>query len=190
MKVVKDTFHDLMILTMLLAINVALWYNPAMDSLFTEPTLSLEFEPYTNRLDKSSNPDDIYWLAKNIYFEARSETIESQTGVACVTINRILDSRFPNTFKEVIIQRHQFSWYWDGESDIPKDTKSWEQATKLATSIVYKYDNGLHEDITNGSTFYHADWMKIKPIFAKSNRYAYEMQIGTHEYYSIVGISL
>lgn len=84
-------------------------------------------------------------LAENIYFEARSESVEGKAAVANVVRNRVNSDLFPNTYCEVIYQgpvreswktrqypdlpeservyypikhRCQFSWYCDGAKDI------------------------------------------------------------------------
>ena len=82
-------------------------------------------------------------LAENIYHEAKNQGTAGWSGVASVTLNRIKDSRFPNTVCEVVKQgptreswktrgkdvpeeerkyypikhRCQFSWYCDGKAD-------------------------------------------------------------------------
>ena len=73
-------------------------------------------------VDTSSiNMDEAYCLAKNVYYEARSEDIQGQFAVASVTLNRVNDPRFPKTVcgvvKEHFISKvtHQavcaFSWF-------------------------------------------------------------------------------
>ena len=84
-------------------------------------------------------------LALNIYFETRSSNVADKAAVADVVLNRVNDSRFPNTICEVVHQgpvreswktrqhkdlpaekriyypiknRCQFSWYCDGKKDI------------------------------------------------------------------------
>jgi len=54
---------------------------------------------------------EVEWLARNIYHEARGEGIYGMIAVSIVTINRVEDSRYPNTIKGVITQPHQFTWY-------------------------------------------------------------------------------
>ena len=87
-------------------------------------------------------------LTKNIYFEAKNQSIAGQLAVALVVINRVKDKRFPKTICDVIYEgptyeswktrqipdlpkesrkyyprrdRCQFSWYCDGKSDNPKE---------------------------------------------------------------------
>lgn len=53
--------------------------------------------------------DVVRELANVIYHEARGESRTGQAAVAYVVLNRVADKRFPNTVKEVIWQRNQFS---------------------------------------------------------------------------------
>ena len=62
--------------------------------------------------------DQIDCMVKNIWFEARGESIEGWKAVFDVTINRVLDNRWPNTVCKVVYQGYndgsnlnpQFSW--------------------------------------------------------------------------------
>ena len=48
-------------------------------------------------------------MAKTLYHEARSESLNGQYQVAAVIINRVASRRFPNTVCGVVNQPHQFS---------------------------------------------------------------------------------
>ena len=64
---------------------------------------------------------DLECLALNIYREAGHEPFEGKVAVAQVTLNRVVDSRFPNTVCDVVYEKTavyskvicQFSWYCD-----------------------------------------------------------------------------
>lgn len=116
-------------------------------------------------------------MALNIYHEARSESLVSQLAVSQVVINRVQDSRYPNNVCDVIkqgityknsnkpvIHKCQFSWYCDGKPDEPKNQKHWEKAIKVASLA-------LHSrliDITEGSTHYHAYYVKPSWVASKT----------------------
>ena len=136
-------------------------------------------------------------LALNMYHEARGQGSAGLLAVSSVVLNRVRDKRFPNDICEVIEQgptreswktrqtpdpldavfypiknRCQFSWYCDGKSDIPKDVKTYERLLTIAKSIVYnKFD---FIDITDGATFYHADY--VTPSWAKTKIKTVEIQ--------------
>ena len=104
-------------------------------------------------------------MALNIYFEARGSSIADQAAVADVVLNRVLDSRYPDTVCEVITQggtarnKCQFSWFCDGKSDQPKDMVSWKQSELIAYQIMYF---NRFRGITEGSTHYHATYVNPK----------------------------
>lgn len=97
----------------------------------------------------------ILCLALNLYYEARSEPLLGQVAVTQVVLNRVKSDKFPDTICAVIRQRKQFSWYWDGKSDKPNETKAWVRSIEVAT-LVYHYQP---KDITHGALFYHATWI-------------------------------
>jgi len=132
-------------------------------------------------------PEDVSCLAKNIYFEARAESTAGKLAVANVTINRALDTNYPNTICGVVQEgRHrynakkdeyfpvrdmcQFSWYCDGKGDDPGHGRAWDSAQELAKKVlVNHYDKALI-DITDGATHYHANWMEEYPRRSKNRK--------------------
>ena len=52
--------------------------------------------------------DDLYLLARLVESEAGSESYETKMMVASVVMNRVADSRFPDSIREVIYQKGQF----------------------------------------------------------------------------------
>jgi len=105
---------------------------------------------------------EIECLAKNVYFEARNQSTFGQLAVAMVTMNRVEDRRFPNSVCEVVYQNRQFSWTHLVNDHTPKERQSYKEIYRLA-QVVY---NGEIEDITSGSSFYHATYIK-QPRWAK-----------------------
>jgi len=81
---------------------------------------------------ESHTSDDRIALACNIYFEARSESIEGMMAIVAVTMNRVASPNYPNTVHEVVWARKQFSWTHDGKIDRAKNRPSWEQVMSLA----------------------------------------------------------
>lgn len=95
-------------------------------------------------------------LSLNVYWEARNQDIAGQLAVAQVTMNRVKDERWPNNVCEVVYDHKQFSWYWDGKSDIPKEEKAWETAMMIASAAM---DGTGHSDLQE-VTHYHAIYSK------------------------------
>ena len=116
-------------------------------------------------------------LALNTYHEAKNQSLVGQVATAQVVMNRVADSRYPNTVCEVVKQgpkykgsdvpvRHkcQFSWFCDGKSDEPKkDSKEWRMAQEYARIVL---SGRIVLDVTEGATHYHATY--VKPSWAKT----------------------
>ena len=118
-------------------------------------------------------------LADNIYFEALTESEAGQIAVANVTMNRVKSKHFPNSVCDVVWESKQFSWTHDGKSDKPSSEKAYKEVYSIAESVY----NGDIVDITEGATFYHADyvnpsWNKVMTRVAK---------IDTHIFYTHKG---
>ena len=116
-------------------------------------------------------------LALNTYHEAKNQSMVGQVATAQVVMNRVADSRYPNTVCEVVKQgpkykgsdipvRHkcQFSWFCDGKSDEPKrDSKEWFKAKDYARIVL---SGRIALDVTEGATHYHATY--VRPAWAKT----------------------
>ena len=115
-------------------------------------------------------------LAMNVYHEARDQSIAGQVAVAQVTMNRVESEDFPNDVCSVVHQHKQFSWYWDGKSDVPRESRAWMRAQMVAKGVLA---GSGHSDL-DGVLHYHA--LTVKPYWtAKMQLVA---QIGDHVFYA------
>lgn len=157
----------------------------------------------TDELYTEQNHPELYCLAQNVYFEAKSEPLAGQYAVADVVLNRVKDTRYPSTICEVVkegpikeswkTRQHadlsddervyfpkrnkcQFSWYCDGKPDKIRDGDAWRQAQIVAYRITY---NERHRGLTEGSTHYHADY--VHPKWASTLQLV--GRIATHIFY-------
>ncbi len=121
--------------------------------------------------------EDHVCMAKNIYFEARNESLRGQMAIALVTLQRVKDRRYPNTVCGVVYENKQFSWYSDGLSDRPRNNESYDNVALLASAMLDS-DTSI-VDFTYGSTHYHADY--VSPYW---NEYMIlKAKIDTHIFY-------
>lgn len=116
-------------------------------------------------------------MALNIYFEARSEPLVGQLGVAHSVLNRMASPRYPDEACDVIYQHKQYSWYSDGKSDKPKDETAYLEATILAMRVMA----GETLDITEGALWYHADY--VEPHWATPEHMDFTVKLGKHLFY-------
>lgn len=130
--------------------------------------------------------EELHCMAQNIYFEANNQSKTGMIAVAQVTMNRVRDSRFPDTVCEVVFEgpireswktrqdstladnerifypiknRCQFSWYCDGKADVipyPENNISWRKAQDVALEVM-AFDR--YSGIVEGATHYHADYV-------------------------------
>jgi spore germination cell wall hydrolase CwlJ-like protein len=130
----------------------------------------------------------MWCLAQNIYYEARGSNRADRMSVADVVLNRVKDTRYPNTICDVVKQgkqyadgsmirnRCQFSWYCDGKSDWPKNMDAWVEAQQVAYNMM---TFGDYVGITEGSTHYHAKY--VSPSWAR--HFTLVGRIGVHIFY-------
>ena len=72
----------------------------------------------------SSHTSDIQLMARAINGEARGEPYEGQVAVGAVILNRVKDSRFPNSISGVIYQAGAFTAVADGQINASIDEGS------------------------------------------------------------------
>jgi len=145
----------------------------AMVMAFTLITTPVVAETQMNR--------DINCLALNVYHESRGEPVEGQIAVAYVTMNRVEHDHWPETICDVVYQKHQFSWVKLKKDHTPRNEDLWETAQYVARNVY----EGLVPDNTNGSVFYHANY--VNPSWAKKHHTIEQVRIGVHIFYTWKG---
>lgn len=76
----------------------------------------------------SLNEEQLNLLSKLVAAEARGESYEGQVAVAAVVLNRVQDSRFPDSIEGVIYQKNAFSVVKNGSIDIQATDESYSAA--------------------------------------------------------------
>ena len=133
-----------------------------------------------NHLTSPHIEQQLQCLTEAVYFEARSEPLEGQIAVANVILNRVQSKKYPNTICKVIRQKRrgicQFSYFCDGKPEKFTNKKAFVSAKRVALQV---YLTHKIKDITDGSLWYHATY--VKPIWRKS--LVKVKQIGQHIFY-------
>lgn len=150
--------------------------NPVFEENIQEDTESIITNPMDNNyLEKKIDSPIIKYteaelnlLARVIEAEAKGESYAGKKAVGDVIVNRVLDSRFPNTITNVVYAKGQFSTVANGSIN----NKPSEDSINAAKEVLYRdYDR------TNGATFFWAhyvprgNWVWTRTIVA---------QIGNH----------
>lgn len=121
--------------------------------------------------------DDLSCLTQAVYYEARSESLQGQQGVAQVVMNRTRAPGFASSVCGVVYQRTQrtcqFTFVCDGSMDRRLEPGAWQKAQDVAAHAL----GGFVFDPLKGSTHYHATWVSpdwgLQPL----------MRIGGHIFY-------
>ena len=97
-----------------------------------------------NSNSATSNNTDLNLLSRVVYGEARGEPYKGMVAVAASVLNRVADSRFPNTIAGVVYQAGAYTCVSDGQINLEPD----ETARKAAQDAI----NGW--DPTSGCIYY------------------------------------
>lgn len=125
-------------------------------------------------------------LAEALYFEARGESIAGQFAVAEVILNRVSDTRYPDSVCGVINQgtgrkfRCQFTYTCDGRPEKIGEPVAWARVGKIAKLVL----DGEKLGLTSGATHYHT--VNVAPKWSKT--FVHTGQIGVHHFYRRPGV--
>jgi spore germination cell wall hydrolase CwlJ-like protein len=124
----------------------------------------------------------LFILALAVYREARGEPLQGKLAVAHVILNRVRDSRWPDTVRDVILQPYQFSAFNKNDSQctvFPKAQydKAWEESFSAAQDVLA---GGV--DLTHGCNHYFADTID-PPHWAAPEKHV--ITIGRHLFYKL-----
>lgn len=119
-------------------------------------------------------------LARNIYHEARGELKDhgeiALHAVAEVTLNRVADSRWPDSICGVVYEWKQFSWTLKPQPE--PEGFLWTVSKAIAKM---QTTPGLFiEPVTDGANHYHADYI-AKPDWAYGMTRTFK--VGRHIFY-------
>lgn len=203
----REAFAFLLILSFLFSLGVSRQDNPSAPvptKITHRAVTSTSVTPVTP-IDQS----EFECLRKNVYFEARNESLRGMQAVALVTVNRTQNRHYPDTICGVVEQAVvmksgrricQFSWMCDGKADVPKLTirvgkgkkarlvpnvaeiRAWELADRVAREVM---EGKLH-NFLGQATHYHATY--VSPSWAKAKRFQQLTRIGAHIFYKDKGL--
>lgn len=116
-------------------------------------------------------------LTEVSYYESRSEGDKGVVAVMSVVLNRASHpTKWPNTIREVVYQKRQFSYTHDGS--LKKGFTEKEQYTRISLLAHSVLNGGIDSDVGN-ATFYHRK--DISPSWSKHK--VKVAQIESHNFY-------
>jgi hypothetical protein len=128
-------------------------------------------------VDFGNQDEEQLCLAKAVYFEARSESLEGQLAVAEVVLNRARSGVYPPSICGVVTQHAQFSFIRAGRFPAPNTASdAWHKALAIA-EIANKH---LATEVAPNVLWYHADY--VAPAWGRQRTRV--AQVGRHIFYS------
>jgi spore germination cell wall hydrolase CwlJ-like protein len=94
------------------------------------------------------DPIALRCLARVVYGEARSDTVDGQRAVAWTALNRTVDGRWPSSVCGVAMQKGQFSL---APKTVERD--AWQASLDVARQVLIDRHN-REPDPTNGAVFF------------------------------------
>ena len=85
---------------------------------------------------------------------------------------------YPDNVCDVVYDNKQFSWYWDGKADVPREEEPWLQAQLVASAVIA---GSGHAEL-KGVTHYHAIY--VQPYWLDEMEFV--AQIDDHIFYRIM----
>lgn len=119
----------------------------------------------------NGSTSDLQLMARAINGEARGEPYEGQVAVGAVILNRVKNSKFPNTIAGVIYEKGAFTAVADGQINVP--IKEGSTVIKAAQDAM----NGW--DPTNGCIYYFNPdtatnkWIWSRPLVKKIGKHRF-----------------
>jgi spore germination cell wall hydrolase CwlJ-like protein len=140
---------------------------------------------------KVVDPKQLACMAKNIFYEAGSESIMGQAAVARVVMNRVAHG-FAHTPCAVIYQTHivekvvddettkvklcQFSWVCEGKTEPNKNSQRYKLAQQVAYDVMA--NDAYNDVVPKSALFFHN--LTVDPLWP----YKQVAKIGNHIFYS------
>ena len=91
---------------------------------------------------KDWSEEETYLLAKIAMAEAEGCNTQTKALIIMCVLNRVESNKFPNTIKEVIFQKNQFSPIDNGRWDRVEPNKDCYEAVKAVAEAKYDYSDG------------------------------------------------
>ncbi|MCJ8014392.1 cell wall hydrolase [Paenibacillus sp. KQZ6P-2] len=147
--------------------------TPPKKLFFSRTKLLSPSEQEKSTWQYNVSAEDVLLLQKIVMAEAEGEPYQGKIAVANVVLNRLRSANFPNTIKEVIYQKHQFSPVANGRFDRVKPSEDCIHAVNEAL-------NG--KKAVTDDTYYFLS-LKLAEDLTVHHTRTFEKQIGNHSFY-------
>jgi spore germination cell wall hydrolase CwlJ-like protein len=119
--------------------------------------------------------EEKFWMAVNIYHEARGESNAGKIAVGQVVLNRVEKRRQP--IKGIILASQQFSWHNGKKTPPITEYESFISCTESVDELIKTRELGNF--LYGADHYFNPD--KVLPSWAK--KMTFIMKIGNHSFY-------
>lgn len=147
--------------------------------LVTLPVTAHEHKYDITDLLVENNVDDITCAAYTLYHESRGEPDIANMMVLATIFNRKTSNHFPDTICGVVRQDSQYSYLFDGKSDVVYDHDVYDHLYRLTEDFIINKD--LFIKLSEGIDHYHT--LAVNPSWSKSKRMVKIGVFGDHVFY-------
>ncbi|MBQ3256838.1 MAG: cell wall hydrolase [Oscillospiraceae bacterium] len=137
----------------------------------TEDGWNLNTEHMAVCADGGYDPEDLKWLSHIIHAEAGNQDMVGQICVGNVVLNRVRDSRFPDTVEDVIFSPNQFCPVRSGTIWSSPDEEAVMAAKLCLEGVSFAGESTYFVNPATGST----RWFR--------ENLTYAMTVGDHDFY-------
>lgn len=100
--------------------------------------------------------DDGYLLARIAMAEAENQDTEGKALVMCVVLNRVGDDSFPETIRDVIFEKNQFSPILDGRWDRVEPNEDCYKALEMVVQGWDESQGATYFEVTQSQSTWHS----------------------------------
>lgn len=139
------------------------------DTIYPGQRLEVEGKITPSRSGGAYSQEDLNWLARAVYGEARGESYTGQVAVAAVILNRVRHKDFPDTIKGVIFQPLAFTCVADKQIYLEPNAS----AIKAARAAL------AGQDPSGGALYYWnpakatSKWIWSRPIMKRIGNHVF-----------------
>ena len=147
--------------------------QPPATLFFTRTKTLTQDEKEKATWEYALSAEELLLLHKIVMAEAEGEPYEGKVAVANVVLNRLRSANFPDTIKNVIYQKYQFSPVGDGRINRVKPS---EESVKAVTAALHG-----HKAVSDDTYFFLS--LKLAQDLTVHHSRTFSKKIGNHSFY-------
>lgn len=143
------------------------------EPIVEEPVETEQPDNFHSHMSCDWDSEDSYMLAKIAMAEAEGEDIEGKAYVIMVVLNRVMDDRFPDTIRDVIFAKNQFTPISDGRYySVEPNEECWEALRMVMVDKWDKSQGALYFERQSSCNTWHS--RNLEYLFTHGNHKFYK----------------